>query len=254
MSAILDPIFPGMDPFIEGQRWQEFHTHMISALSDELVRLLVPRYSVQTESYLNIRLRPDITIARGRPGVEPLSPWTLKPDPADSTLTATLAEVDNEQKRIEIRDENGTLVTVLELLSPSNKKQNRPAYLANRDALIQSETNLVELDLLRGGRRMENDLPLEGYVILVCRPQEYGCHACDIYLAGLRDRLPNIPVPLLPEDGDVGISLQSIVERVYRNRFYRLQLDYTKPPDPPITTPDDAAWVEAVLRQAGMRD
>lgn len=252
MDGRFEPIFPGMDPFIENQRWQDFHQLMISGLAHELGRLIAPRYNVQTERHIDIRLRADVAVSRGMADAEPRSPWLTQPDVGSRTLTATVQEVDEEQPRIEIRDEHGNLVTVIEMLSPANKERHRSAYLANRNALVQSETNLVELDLLRSGRRMEADLPTEGYVILVCRAQGAGCHRCDAYEVGLRDRLPVIPIPLLPEDGDVGIALQPIFNRIYVDLAYRFNLDYTMPLTPPIANPDDAAWVEDRLRAAGV--
>ena len=41
--------FPGMDPFIEGQRWQDFHTTFIALLKESLVPAVRPKYSVDIE-------------------------------------------------------------------------------------------------------------------------------------------------------------------------------------------------------------
>ncbi len=54
------------------------------------------------------------------------------------------------------------VVTVIEVLSPANKTRHRDRYIANRDAILSSDSHLVEIDLLRG----------------------------DLYEFGLRDRLP----------------------------------------------------------------
>ncbi len=54
---------------------------------------------------------------------------------------------------LEVRDRLGReLVTVIELLSPSNKRavDDREQYLARRRELFRSSTHLVETDLLRG--------------------------------------------------------------------------------------------------------
>ena len=53
-------------------------------------------------------------------------------------------------------------VTVVELLSPSNKTSSghgRSQYLDKRQRVIFSDTHLVEIDLIRRGRPM----PVEGY-------------------------------------------------------------------------------------------
>jgi hypothetical protein len=51
---------------------------------------------------------------------------------------------------------SGEVVTVLELLSPANNlhRQGRRKYEKKRARIIRSETNLVEVDLLRAGRPM----------------------------------------------------------------------------------------------------
>lgn len=62
-----DPIFPGVDPFIEDQRWTEFHNLLIGSIHNELSRRLVPQYAVLSESYIC----PDVSVLRGRPDNEP---------------------------------------------------------------------------------------------------------------------------------------------------------------------------------------
>jgi hypothetical protein len=66
------------------------------------------------------------------------------------------------------------LVSVLELLSPTNKEQpGRTEYLAKRRAILSQKVHLVELDLLRAGRRMPSQLPLPpgDYYCLVARAE-----------------------------------------------------------------------------------
>jgi Protein of unknown function (DUF4058) len=36
--------FPGMDPFLEGQRWEGFHVRCVAAISDALVPQVRPRW------------------------------------------------------------------------------------------------------------------------------------------------------------------------------------------------------------------
>lgn len=54
------------------------------------------------------------------------------------------------------------MVTVIELLSPTNKQRGSEGYiryLQKRLDLLNSQANLVEIDLLRGG----HPLPMEGH-------------------------------------------------------------------------------------------
>jgi hypothetical protein len=242
---MFDPIFPGMDPFIEDQRWMEFHNALIVRIHAELSRLLVPHYSVVSEGYVHVRLRPDVSIFRGKPGTEPFERSALAIADATYIMDLTIYDID-EQMRIEIWDETGHLVTVIEVLSPSNKTTHRDRYLANRDAILYSTTHLIELDLLRGGERTEANFPKEGYVLTVARAQPDKPHRGEIYEVGLRDPLPVIPVPLAKGDADIPLDIPGLFKQVYVDARYRLQLDYTRLPRVPFS-PEDQAWVERLL-------
>lgn len=244
-----EPIFPGMDPFIEDQRWMEFHTKVIDRIHDELSRLLVPEYAVIAEHHLQV-MRPDISIIRGKAGTEPLERPSVVAAEATRIITPTLFEID-DQSRIEIRDSEGRLVTVIEVLSPSNKETHRSSYLSKRDALLDSTTHLIEIDFLRGGKRIEADFLPEGYVILVARAQPGKPHRGEVYEFGLRDPLPIIPVPLAGDDPDVPLNLPALFRDLYIAARYRLQLDYSRPPAVPLT-PEDQAWVDGLLKAAGV--
>ena len=54
-----------------------------------------------------------------------------------------------------------TVVTVIEILSPTNKRpgKGRDLYLEKRQDVLASRTHLVEIDLLRVGERM----PVRGH-------------------------------------------------------------------------------------------
>jgi hypothetical protein len=101
------------------------------------------------------------------------------------------------------------VVTILETLSPGNKRPDgdgRREYLEKRDAVLQSPTNLVELDLLRGGRR----LPMAA--------------------------------PLRKGDSDVPLDLQAAFDTVYDRARYDLSLNYAAELDPPLGEAE-AQWV-----------
>ena len=99
---------------------------------------------------------------------------------------------------LEIRDRVGReLITVVELLSPSNKRpgDDREQYLTNRREVLRSRAHLVEIDLLRGGAAMPvKNRPDCDYSILISRVQDRPY--ADFWPIGLRDRLPLIPIPL----------------------------------------------------------
>ena len=75
--------------------------------------------------------------------------------------------------------------------------------------------------------------------------------SAEIYRVPLREALPTIRVPLRESDADVPLDLQALVTQVYRHGRYD-DIDYAVPPVPPLD-PDDDAWADALLRQAGKR-
>jgi len=243
-----EPIFPGMDPFIESQRWMEFHNSLITGIQQALSALLVPQYNVIAETYIYLNMRPDVSVHRGRAGTEPFEQSSLAIADATRVITPAISDPDNHTS-VEIRDDEGKLVTVVEVLSPANKGKHRDRYLANRDSILYSDVHLIEIDLLRGGQRMEAEISTEGYAIFVARSQTDSPHRGELYEIGLRDALPVIPVPLKPGDPDVPLDMPGLFRNLYIQSRYRLQLDYTRPVKPTLS-PDDQIWVDAILKAA----
>src|SRR5262249_23007813 len=121
--------------------------------------------------------------------------------------TVVLPVVRHEgNKYIKIVDSRSKhLVTVIELLSPANKRPglDREAYLTKRIDYLSAGVNVVEIDLLRGGQRLpfEGDAPsICDYYALVCRARQMP--TAGIWPFSVRDLLPTIPIPLLAADGD----------------------------------------------------
>jgi hypothetical protein len=140
------------------------------------------------------------------------------------------------------------VITVLELLSPDNKRRGakgRRLYLRKRNLVLDSRTNLVELDLLRGGQRLPmcDPLPAAQYYALVSRA---GHAEADVYAWNLGDPLPPVPIPLAAGDGDVLLDLQQVFTTVYDRAGYDYTLDYAGPVVPPLSDPD-SAWADALL-------
>ena len=68
----------------------------------------------------------------------------------------------------------------------------------------------------------------------------------------LRAPLPKIRIPLRETDADAILDLQSLIDRVYRNGAYHIEIDYTKPPRPPLEG-EEAQWAEKLLTEARLR-
>jgi hypothetical protein len=68
----------------------------------------------------------------------------------------------------------------------------------------------------------------------------------------LQKRLSAIAIPLRETDSPVGLDLQSLIDRVYRNGAYDVEIDYTQPLHLPLEK-DEAAWADKLLTDAGMK-
>jgi hypothetical protein len=68
----------------------------------------------------------------------------------------------------------------------------------------------------------------------------------------LRERLPVLPVPLMPGEPDVALDLQAAVDTAYDRAAYDLEFDYARLPASPLDE-DDARWADALLRAKALR-
>ncbi len=152
---------------------------------------------------------------------------------------------------VEIRESaSRQLVTAIEVLSPTNKRSDgREEYLTKRRRILLSTAHLMEIDLLRQGQRvpMQQPLPETPYFVLLSRAEERPIS--EVWPIQLGERLPVVPVPLLPPDAEVALDLQQALTNVYDLLGYDLAIDYSGPPEislPPV----QAAWAEKCLRDA----
>lgn len=248
--------FPGMNPYLEqDDAWHDFHQQFIPLVGQMIVPQVRPSYIVKVEEHVFIHERsaaereflgrPDVSITRGdvplpsRPGSQVLEA------PVHGRIPVA---IDVERLSfVEIRDRRDRqLVTVLELLSPSNKRHgaDREQYVAKRRQLLASSAHFVEIDLLRGGPRMPiEDLPDCDYCIMVSRVEKRP--EVGIWPVRLRERLPIIPIPLRTPDADARLDLQEALHRLYDAAGYEDYI-YTGAPQPPLH-PDDAAWARQFL-------
>ncbi|HQZ63460.1 MAG TPA: DUF4058 family protein, partial [Planctomycetaceae bacterium] len=251
--------FPGMDPFLEGDEWEDFHSRFITTMAVKLLPGIRPDYAVRTERRIYVEhpledvrtIRPDVAILRNpdnfgysRSG-SAAAVATL--EPVERTVPMSF-EV--EEKYLVIRRlDSSAVVTVIELLSPFNKRmgtRGRPTYLAKRQEVIQSATNLVELDLLRGGERLPTlePLPVGDYFALIRRSTRRSTFA--VYAWPMNHRLPTIPIPLDPGDREVTLDLQAVFDTVYDEAGYDYSLSYRREMSPPFSD-EESTWVKSLL-------
>jgi hypothetical protein len=152
------------------------------------------------------------------------------------------------------------VVTVIEVLSLANKLpgEGQDLYVRKQRELRQAQVSLVEIDLLRAGRRLLpvplRRLPLEyrtAYQVWVRRGWQP--LTVEIYRASFRESLPTIKIPLRPSDADVLLDLQALIDQCYRNGSYEDDIDYQEDPEPPLGK-SDARWAQAQLQDKGLRE
>jgi len=252
-----------MDPFIEGQRWRDFHTRFIPILSDLLTPQVRPRYVVEVEQYVYLAresedpdrlIAPDLAVVESSP--EPVTGVRVSGGTA-SAIRPVVHTVPvprrYRQTFLSIRNrEWQDVVTVIELLSPWNKSagEGRNEYLVKRTNVFVTPAHLVELDLLRGGERLPTREPLEpaDFYAFVCRKERLP--RVEVYGWTLRQAMPAIPIPLGGDDPDASLDLQAAFTTTYDRAGYDYSLDYRRPVEPPLE-PAAAEWVRSVLGQAG---
>ena len=252
--------FPGMDPYLEGELWQEFHDRLANQISEQLIPLLLPKYvALLNKRYVVERsgpgifgiavqrvIYPDVHVVRPPSVKEAAEPYAMVAPPAVELVNPFLVEV--PLLSVEIRDvAERRLVTVIEILSPVNKRGGGfQEYLEKRAALLRTQTHLLEIDLLRGGRRIPltgGTLPPSPYYVFLSRFTRRP--VSEVWPVGLREPLPTVPVPLLPPDPDVPLQLQAAIEACFELVGYERLLDYTQPPPPPPLNADELTWVRA---------
>jgi hypothetical protein len=194
--------------------------------------------------------RPDIAVGHAEVVDAAFEPARLEESSAVGVLDVELPEIDRlEEWFLEIHDvATGSLVTVLEILSPANKihPNGRKKYVRRRDRLFESQANLVEIDLLRAGEPMplQRKPPPTHYRILVSR--EVTRPKAKVFVFNVRQPLPFIPIPLLPDDVEPELDLGALLHSFYDRARFDLRLDYSKPPVPPLND-TNADWARGIL-------
>jgi hypothetical protein len=254
--------FPGMDPYVEAQGlWERCRAELIycsaevvnSRLPEGYVARIETRVTFVTQEIAPSRRVPDVLIGR-----EADAPTVVVPSSHHGAEVATIApitipfavgEVEIHERWIEILSlPEMNLVTVLEILSPTNKLgTGRIEYLEKRAGLIDGTFNVVEIDLLLGGRRMPmaKPLPPGDFYAVVGRISKTG--NAEVYAWTIRDVLPTVPIPLRAPDPDVPLDLRKAFDLAYDRSLYPRLLRYGKPlPDTLPLSPTDREWAESL--------
>ena len=255
--------FPGMDPYLESI-WHDVHTQMVPVFRTLLTPRLAPKYITDLSTRIVIEhlfddlfdgriIMPDVAVLHSTP--EPVLVGASPAITAPSLELRTPIQLPTRLVTLHIREAaTMRLVTVIELLSPVNKRgERRREYLQKCEEMLDSAAHLVEIDLLRVGRRMPflGEYPATPYLAMVSRA--YARPKCEAWPIGLAEPLPVLAVPLLYPDPDVPLDLGEALRITYESARYDLRLDYGKPPPPPPLSEEDVTWLDAHLRAVGAR-
>lgn len=257
--------FPGMDPYLE-RHWGDVHTSLVTYARDELQKFLPKDLRARVEERVVVAewdrprsLYPDVRVIEGRrvsrrPRKGGSSAAVAQP------LVIEFVDEPETQRFVEIREvsSDSRLVTVLEVLSPTNKTpgDGQEQYLRKQQELRQGGVSLAEIDLLRGGDWVVA-VPLSALEASLRTPYRVVVRRgwrrlqAEYYAIALSERLPTIQVPLRQTDADVPLDLQGLLDQCYENGGYD-DIDYNKPPEPPLP-PAAARWAAQLLRRAGYR-
>jgi hypothetical protein len=255
--------FPGMDPYLENPfRWGGVHLRMLVAISTQLNRLMPTGYTTEIEQCITVSegSEDEESIARRNPDV---FAYEIEPSygarrrigatalmEAPTSVTTLEAGDVRKHRRVLIQSIDGkTILTAIELLSPSNKSRGKSgrAYLAKPGECLAAGTNLVEIDLLRDGVRPPLGTPrppISDYYILVSEAERRP--SADIWAFTLRQPIPIFPIPLKAGMQPVPLDLKRCLDLVYDEGGYSSKIDYSEPATPPLNQPD-AEWAAALL-------
>ena len=187
--------FPGMDPYIEAcGLWGDFHTHLIERIYERLAETVPDRYVVRTgeRSYVVLvesegkqshPFVPDVSVTESRSRKKSAKKGgTALVEPEDAVESVSMRAFVQEEHResfVEIYEMSPEqrLITTIEVFSPSNKhlgKEGWELYQRKRQSLLLGDFNLVEIDLLRSGKRMPmlDPWPEGPYSLLVAQCQK----------------------------------------------------------------------------------
>jgi hypothetical protein len=275
--------FPGMNPYLENpDLWPEVHHLLISLLAETLNPQLLPTYRVaiekRGETLSESRIGsfaleqptdfeldsvcqlsgedalligiPDVTVSRAKSIPETERPVAVAVPSTQPVPVMVPMPIEVQEGYLEVREvATQEVVTVIEVLSPANKRpgRGRESYLQKRERVLGSPTHLVEIDLLRQGTPMP--MTRGGmdthYRILVSR-QEHRPRA-ELYPFSIRDPIPVFAVPLKPQSQEPVVELKSLLNKVIERSGLGVVLDYRQNPVPPLDAMDQE-WVEALLR------
>jgi hypothetical protein len=196
-----------MDPFLESH-WRDVHSRLVAygadalaeVLPDDLIARMEERVAIESDEDLRTVVAPDVRMfeAQAKAGASPAGPLDAGPAAVavPVLLTAVVEPVTERFIRI-VEADSGKLVTVVEFLSPTNKRRGEGMrdYRAKRQQLLDGGVNVVEVDLVRQGDWVGVLLPFVAparhhtpYRAIIRRADK--TEQVELYPIAMRERLP----------------------------------------------------------------
>lgn len=230
-TLLMQGPFPNsIDPWAEvGRYFHQIHSGMIGHLQEQMRDTLLDMgYVAACEISLQIteRREPDIHIRYKTPGVpEPIKTWNYSVA-AERVLAEPGISTASEAPDFDALfiKEAGRLVTVIEIISPSNKVDllEIERYKTHRDKLRAEGVNFVEIDLTRSVKRivyLEHDI-MPPYHVAIYLPWQSSPLMIEI---GWADRLKRIAIPL--REDVVPVELQDAYTNAYEVSTIAVQMN-----------------------------
>lgn len=260
--------FPGMNPYLENPKlWQQIHKRLIVEIANAMNPKIRPKYRIEIEERvyetnpsngdsLLVGIPDDVVVqatAKSSPSPESniavVAPLPSQPIKVTLSLPTKVKEWYLEVKEVA----SGEVITAIAIISPKNKAagSGRKSYENKRQKILTSLTNLIEIDLLRRGKKMVADITRKSYYhILVSRSRDRP--QADLYAFNLREPIPAIPLPLAEGELEPTIDLQELLNSVYDCGSYDLVIDYKNEPIIPLAK-GDRSWADELLKQQKLR-
>ncbi|MEM6452227.1 MAG: DUF4058 family protein [Cyanobacteria bacterium P01_D01_bin.105] len=259
--------FPGMNPYLENPTtWPNLHSRLIVAIANVLGPQVRPKYRVVVEEAVYKRDEadqailigvPDVSVRQSGSGLEPREDLyegnIAIAKPESVTVTVPMPDI-VRHRYLEIRSlRTSNAITVIEILSPVNKRGiGRQKYDSKRLEILDSQTNLIEIDLLHEGQPMPvlNYEQHSHYRILVSESSERP--QAQLYPFNLQQPIPAFWVPLKAEDPAIVVELKPLLDELYELSGYDLDIDYSQDPMPkwPAT---EVTWIDQQLKLQQLR-
>jgi Protein of unknown function (DUF4058) len=251
--------FIGMNPWLEGYLWGDVHSRLANIFAEMLAPQVSPKYVARIAIATMYDNDPSSEIGITYPDVELMERNNMLKEPTvaygnkkptePTIVTRFKLPIEIKLPIVEIRDRaQNKLVTAIEILSPVNKRNpNLTNYRQKINELHQNNVNILEIDLLRRGTRpfvFKNSNTHYQMMLLRANTAKAA-----VWAINLKEKLPVLPVPLLPPDADAVLDLSEALDIIFERSFYHLSIDYVKDElAPPAFLEEDLAWIKGVVQ------